>query len=356
MNYCQNCGVELGDSANFCPECGVQLGVEDAAETERESGHRTDVSRQQPQDATERIQLDTGSATDRIYNIDNISYFQHLNHRYTLLAKAGFGVLVVLAVGVGLAIEDLVVTLIGVLFIATAWGVFRPDDGLAIGTLADKDEIDTDDPDLAEAEFLEKTSDQLSVEGTVRSSIYELEYTYHFLKRNVISIERFDSINKLRPIATLLLGSVGLAAAYLLVDSDPTIGDVNTAITISIVSNLVICVGVLYLYYGVYPLQPYLSRGELAVYFGGGFVPFVSLPMWFLTRDELNEFSSLVASSAVQEVQLFSMILLGVSVLLVVAILYLPPSGVLLSLPSEEQVQFSMTDEDVGTVIEEFRR
>lgn len=356
MNYCQNCGVELGDSANFCPECGKQLGSEDATEIERGTEHLTDVSRQDPQGSTERIQLDTGSATERIYNIDNISYFQNLNHRYTLLAKAGFGVLVVLAIGAGLVIDDLVISLIGILFIATAWGVFSPDDGLVIGTLADKDEIDTADPDVAEADFLAKTSDQISIEGTIRSSVYELEYTYHFLKRNVISIERFASINKLWPIAALLLGGLGLVAAYLLVDSDPTIGDVNTAITVSIVSNLVICVGAFYVYYGVHPIQSYLSRRELSVYFGGGFVPFVSLPLWFLIRDELNDFSSLVASGGVQEVQFLSVILLGVSVLLVVSILYLPPPGVLLSLPSEEQIQFSMTDGDAGTVIEEFRR
>ena len=80
------------------------------------------------------------------------------------------------------------------------------------------------------------------------------------------------------------------------------------------------------------------------------------MPFWLFILEELNEFSSLIASGSVQEVQLFSAVLMGSSVLLIILVLSLPPAGVLISLPSNEQIQFSMTDEDARTIIEEFRK
>jgi hypothetical protein len=353
MNYCPNCGVEISNSANFCSECGEQIGEE----IDRGTASGTDAAQRNAQTSTDRIQLNTGSSAERIYNTENISYYLNVDHKYTLLAKAGFAALVLLAFWVGSAVDSRVVTVLGLGLIVIAGVLFSPDDSLAIGTLADKDEIDTDDPDVVETDFLEKTSNHISIEGAISSPFYKLGYTYHFLKENIISIERFDSINKLWPTVALLSGIVGLAVAYVWVDSEPTVADVNTAISIGIVSNAIACVGVLYLYYGVYTLRSYLSKKEISIYLISGFFTVLFLPLWWqLPRSKIKaaEYSTLMMIGAVEDVQLLSVILGSVSVLLVASILYLPPPGVLISLPSNEQIQFPVTEEDAETVITEF--
>jgi len=358
MNYCPNCGVQINDSANFCSECGEQIETETAVVTEHGIERHPGMAQRKDRRSTGRVQLNTVPGAERIYNIENISYFQNLNQDYILLANAGFVALVISALGAGAAVDNSVITIVGIFVAVTAWSVLSPDDGLVIGTLANKDEIDTDNPNTVETDFLEKTSNQISIRGVIRSPLYELEYTYHFLKKNVISIERFGSLNRIWPVLASVLGIGGLATAYMLVNSEPTVGNINMAVSIGIISNLVICGGAIYLYYGIYSnsIQFYFSKVEAYIYFVSGFIPFLLVPFWFFILEELNDFSSLVASGSVQEVQLFSAVLTGSSVLLIILMLSLPPAGVLISLPSNEQIQFSMTDEDARTIIEEFRK
>lgn len=355
MDYCPNCGAEVGNSVNFCSDCGERLQTETTDGAAGEAEYNTVETQRTSRSSTDRIQLDTGPGTDRIYNLENISYFQALKNEYSLLAKAGFALFVVLAF-LGWVVSESEAIIVGSLvLVLVVWSVFNPDDGLAIGTLADRDEIDTDDPDAVEADFLEKTSGQISISGTISSSLYELGYTYHFLKKNIISIERFESMNKLWPTLALLLGVSGLGVVYTWVNSDPTVADANRAITVGLISHLVLCVGTAYFFYGVYPTLSYFSQSQIVAYHLSGLLIFVSLPGWFLIRDELNEFSSLIASGAVGEIQILSILLTVLSISLIAFILYLPPPGVLISLPSDEQVPFSMTDKDVMRVLREFR-
>ena len=359
MSYCSNCGAELNRDVNFCSECGEQVGAsEPASQTETTA---TETSEGTGTTSVDRISINTGAGSDRFYTINSITYFQNLDFQYSLLAKAMFAVLALLVVVVVYWTDSLMYLSGGAFYLAVLWYVLRPDNGLAIGTLAERDQISTDVPDVVEREFLEKTSEQISIEGVVRSRFSRLEYVYHFLRDKVISVERFKSINRFRLLSIVFTASVILLFTFVLARWMPSDGVILLSILLTVLATLILVVGVVYTMVEIAKIRSVFTAWKkylagLYILSNGVLIGFVTS---FIAWEELNSSYSTMSSTQAElasiPIQVGSGILLILAGLLCVIILRVPHSGVLISLPSGEKVQFSMSDEDVETVVEEFR-
>ncbi|MCU4744161.1 zinc ribbon domain-containing protein [Natronoglomus mannanivorans] len=384
MNYCSECGTELVDDPNFCPECGEPIAKRQAQSQGKrnqtgsqvirrqtdfqDKGRQTDSREQvaeRPQDpgeqetteSVDRIAIDTGPGAQRFYNLNNLSYFQNLTFEYTLLAKGLFGVAGLVILWIGLEIDSTPFLTAGGIAIWAIWNRFSPEDGVAIGTVADRDMIETDDPDTVEHEFVEKTSGKISVRGAIQSSFYQLNYVYHFLDQNVISVERFDSIDKRRSLLLITSGVAIVLLSVLLVDPNPSDSTITIAVAIGIFGNLVIGAGGTYASTGVQEIKGALTSQQRIVFVYGlsSTTFFLLLPIFTLynTYDALGSRYTLTMD-LYESVQFSATYSIVAAIILCGLILLTPGSGALISLPSDEQVHFTMSDEDVEEVIGRF--
>lgn len=384
MKYCPECGNELAGNPNFCPECAEPIAKRQSeprgeqqqtrpqdkrSQTETpQKGAQTesreqvavglqDSGEQETAGSDDRIAIDTGPGAQRFYNLTNLSYFQNLTFGYTLLAKALFAAAGVVILWIGLEIDSTPFLFAGGIAIWAIWDQFSPQDDVAIGTIADRDTIETDDPNTVEQEFVEKTSTQISVKGAVQSPFYRLDYIYHFLDQNVISVERFDSIDKRRSLLLIAAGVVTVLLSVLMVDSSSSDSVITLAVAIGIVGNVAMAAGGGYASKGVQKIKGTLTSRQRIVFVYGliSTTAFLSLPMFTLytTYDRLG--SGYTLTRDFHEMIQFSATLSIIAAIILCGLIVLTPRpGVLISLPSDEQVHFTMSDEDVEEVVGRF--
>lgn len=357
MEYCPSCGTKLSDAPNFCPDCGQTLERSSLNNSEVEVQNQPDLSQRKTQ--SDRITVNTGLGSERIYNLDNITYFEKLELKYTLLGKAIFIIVAIVWIWFTNAIESIWFTngiesiammSIGLVVIAATWYNSRKDQ-LVIGTTADRDSISTDDPNAVESDFVRKTSKQISMEGRIKSEIRQLDYTYHFLPENMISVEKFESINRKRLILLTSFVIVMLLLSVQLVTDDASEGTALTAGAIGFISTIIISIMYLYTWGKISQNEGELVNEKQGLYSRG-----LSVLFWILFFSLIFWVVSFAMSdwSDPQVVEILSSVSILSGIILLLVILDAPHPGVLISLPNDEQVHFSMSKADAETLIEEF--
>lgn len=228
MVKCPDCGYENTTDSHYCVDCGHRLDSKDdnkernisesAAVTETKS-KPVDI-RETPGIAqvntertiTARVKEGT-SHTVHHFNIDNIAYIEITDVELTTLALA-------LIFGVSLSMFTILLTqtsflaaliIAGIIAIAIS-ALIAELDSVSLGTLTQKHKLKGSQVTRMEEEFLGRSRQTISVEGSEKSPYNIFTYRYHFVPDNIVSIqhERGRSYN-----VPLILAGLGTLSLFL---------------------------------------------------------------------------------------------------------------------------------------------
>jgi len=150
------------------------------------------------------VSQDSGSGREatRHYNVDNLAYLEVEGGETKSVLSLLLGVILLLLGGLG-AVLALVnggmssgiglfglIFLLGLLLIAY---YYSDSDEIELGTTTRREQLEVHDASSLESEFVERTSDTITIEGTDDKLLSSTTYRYHFVPDNIISIERQQS-------------------------------------------------------------------------------------------------------------------------------------------------------------------
>ncbi|WP_246084317.1 hypothetical protein [Salinadaptatus halalkaliphilus] len=250
----------------------------------------------------------------------------------------------------GLLVGGFRLVLLVFVILGAVWLVLSPRNGLSIGTLGGRDDLTTDDPARLESEFTSKTPTNISMSGSVNTSLYAVNYTYHFVKANVVSVEQRASLYSRKAVVGVSLGVILSAIGFA-----QTVDGSAQAVGLVYFGGLVLLIG------GSYPILKFRTllnlfdsvRSAITVtflltYYSGiliGVSRLLSAEQGISRASAISDTASLVSGWFV---------LLGL--LMTIYLYALPREGLLVSLPNGERLSFQVTPEDAKRAVNEFRK
>lgn len=216
MSYCPHCGEEVPSDFQYCNHCGEGLPTEEAAAPESQDGgsDRSDSD-------TLDVEIAAGlSGRQRTYKTENLTFLKRSILSPTRVAKGIVVALLIGGIGVLVATPQLAgreVLIAGTVLWAVialgAWRAIQTRGWISIGTTAGTDELVGSDVTTLEEQFLDRTSGPITVSGTAEGLLTSLQYRYHFVPKNIVSVTRIPSLFALwRVIATVASSAFALAA------------------------------------------------------------------------------------------------------------------------------------------------
>ena len=360
MPYCSSCGVSVKTDASFCSGCGEELKL--VAEEYPESS----VPSHEDQYTNERISISTGRGSNRVYNLDNVSYYQKLNSHYSLVAKVVLALLAGSLIWITYTSNSLWPVGILVAMVLLLWYYIRIQNALVIGTLASRDLIETDSTERVEAEFVEKTPEKISIRGTILGRLFNLEYQYHFVKQNIVSIERTADLFSLKPVILFLTGIAVIVSSIIVgqVPTDLTESTLRLAIYLSLIGGIILLIGTLLV---ARKIPTLLSVTERKIWrLGAALTVFNVLIILGGAGQLLGVLERMAGPTApiglgmtpmeiyANEASFAGLFLIVWAIPVLILAVFIPRAGVLISLPNEERSRFEMTQEDAEEVVSAF--
>lgn len=141
------------------------------------------------------------------YSIDGIAYFKSTESSLRVIAYLVIGLPILAGLALTVLMKNPVALVLGVVVAGVLWWILRDPHSIEIGTTTTIDQLKTSDSQTIENSFLEYIKDPITVQGSVDTRFHSYDYRYHFLPRNIVSVERtHNKPGLVRKLAFAILG------------------------------------------------------------------------------------------------------------------------------------------------------
>lgn len=188
----------------------------------------------------ETLELDIKGnvSSNRHYNIDSITHLCSVENEMNPLGWILIALPTIVSLGF-IPLIDYRIIFVGFFVSFIAFAKIHSSDTVELGTLNETDNFSLSNAKTIEDTFKGKVSEKITVSGRKRDTTNTMEYTYHFVPENIVSMEKVeDSVSLLLFIAFLAAFVVLLYSIMIAVSTSS--GYIGWVIIVSFIALLVI--------------------------------------------------------------------------------------------------------------------